>query len=47
VGGATDGARSGMDPTANRVDRLRMLGNGVLPQVAAKAFVTLAERMHD
>jgi len=36
-----------MDPTANRVDRLRMLGNGVLPQVAAKAFVTLAERMHD
>ena len=45
VGGATDGARSGMDPTANRVDRLRMLGNGVLPQVAAKAFLELHKRM--
>jgi hypothetical protein len=26
------------------VDRLRLLGNGVVPATAAKAFVTLANR---
>ena len=45
LGGATDGATCGVDPIANRVDRLRLLGNGVVPQVAEKAFVTLARRL--
>jgi hypothetical protein len=30
----------------NRTDELRMLGNGVVPQTAAKAFTTLAGRFH-
>ena len=29
----------------NRVDRLRLLGNGVVNQTAAKAFVTLSARL--
>ena len=29
---------------ADRVDRIRMLGNGVVPQTAAKAWLTLNER---
>lgn len=31
--------------TENRVDRLRLLGNGVVPATAAKAFVTLLNRI--
>ena len=45
VGGATDGATTELDPTANRMDRLRLLGNGVCPDVAAKAFIELTCRL--
>jgi hypothetical protein len=38
LGGTTYG-------TASRVDRLRMLGNGVVPAVAEKAFVVLYTRL--
>lgn len=32
------------EESSNRIDELRMLGNGVVPQTAAKAFITLIER---
>ena len=38
LGRATNGASS-------RVDRLRLLGNGVVPATAAKAFLTLSQRL--
>ena len=34
-----------VDGCPDRVDRIRMLGNGVVPQTAAKAWVTLNDRM--
>jgi len=45
LGGATDGSTSRVDATVNRIDRLRLLGNGVVPMTAAKAFVTLIQRV--
>ena len=36
---------SGADPIENRVDRLWLLGNGVVPATAAKAILTLAGRL--
>ena len=47
LGGATDGSTSGLDPTANRVDRLRLLGNGVVPDTAEVAFRTLYKELID
>lgn len=48
LGGSIDGpdnlpqpAASYMGPAENRIDRLRMLGNGVIAHTAAKAFLTL------
>ena len=45
LGRATDGTANRVDATANRVDRLRLLGNGVVPATAAKAFLTLINRV--
>ena len=45
LGGATHGSASGVDPNRNRTDRLRLLGNGVVPGVAEKAFTVLLSRL--
>ena len=49
LGGTADGIASRMDatpdPLVNRVDRLRLLGNGVINQIAAKAFAALSVRL--
>ena len=45
MGGATPGTASGLDPTANRVDRLRLLGNGVVPSTCEVAFRTLYKEL--
>ena len=45
LGRTSNGSTCGVDATANRVDRLRLLGNGVVNQTAAKAFVTLIQRV--
>lgn len=42
LGGAINGTWSGVDATANRVERLKLCGNGVVPQTAARAWLTLS-----
>ena len=42
--GTTDGSASRVDATTNRVDRLRLLGNGVVVATAAKAWIELSKR---
>tara|TARA_B100002049_G_scaffold200185_1_gene158506 strand:- start:174 stop:368 length:195 start_codon:yes stop_codon:yes gene_type:complete len=34
-----------MDTTANQVDRLRLLGNGVCPATASKAWIVLSSKL--
>ena len=45
MGRTVDGASPKLDATANRVDRLRLLGNGVVPDCAELAFRTLYKEM--
>ena len=43
LGGTVDGTASGVDATANRVDRLRLLGNGVVVESAERALRVLLD----
>ena len=45
LGGATNGRSSGVDANNNRIERLTLCGNGVVPQTAALAFITLLEKL--
>jgi DNA (cytosine-5)-methyltransferase 1 len=53
LGGDTDGSTSGMDYAElsvtcdNRTDELRLLGNGVVPDTATRAFLTLVEELNE
>ena len=46
MGGATHGTTGGVDPIANRVDRLRLLGNGICVPTAELAWKTLWKEMN-
>jgi hypothetical protein len=45
LGGAVNGTTRGVDPIANRVDRLRLLGNGVVSECAEIAWRNLWQRI--
>jgi site-specific DNA-cytosine methylase len=45
LGRTAYGPAGGVDPAANRVDRLRLCGNGVYPDSAEKAFYTLMNKV--
>jgi DNA (cytosine-5)-methyltransferase 1 len=47
MGGTTHGSANGDMVRSCRVDALRLLGNGVVPVVAAKAFVVLMARVNE
>ena len=47
LGGTTEGFTGGVDAITNRVDRLRLLGNGVVPDCAELAFRTLFNQLHN
>ena len=45
LGGTTNGDTSGVAAVKFRVDRLRMIGNGVVPETAERAYQVLAGRL--
>ena len=47
TGKAEPGLGRATNGSSSRVDRLRLLGNGVVPATAAKAFLTLMQRLND
>jgi DNA (cytosine-5)-methyltransferase 1 len=46
LGGTTDGRTCRVDPVANRTDRLRLLGNGVVPATCERAVRILWNELH-
>lgn len=45
LGRTINGTSSRVDPNLNRIDRLRLLGNGVVQDTAEKAFIVLHDRL--